>query len=615
MKEARKFEKKFSKKMGEKQESTNTATEMQLKSESTNTATEMQLKSLFNLATKSGHPLDSVKSAMQKYARRGMATEMLEAVSEIDAFKAFADSDKVTVQRAAKAVRTNMINRLKVILFEDVSFSQIGAYAAVCEKIKEWEDDGRADRNTLAEIVAIIAHAKKLRMPSYLRYNFGTGQECKLNKDDFLELVKDKDISSVEWIYHNEEEALKMLEAREFPGKEYVLPMCKAEWKRLKPTKSKPGSNERFLFVVVPWLWIIFADDLRRDGADAPSFSKKKIAAAYKKCDVKFDDFVYDKHTKDGRKMGKTARDFRAEGAMVCNEDSVWLAPYEELKEKYEGQPEPKKPEPKKRESKKREPAEQKPKRLRRVAAKPDNIKEIDLNVDDIELITEGVCGNKLPCGFATINGRDKVIKPMTKGLNHGMDYCYVDKQKKLFGLKDLGMKMRRIPGKVLTVVRAEDKSRSYEWKDDEEGQVIAVMTKINVKSDLGKLKALLKDESKFREMLKIRLFNGFFRTSDNILRNILVDENDDLWAIDENDIYGKRADVFNKKEPVKNSPFMTAELIESVIDELDFAAHEQTLVDELSKYFAKASCEFYERELRERVRNYKQIVLKELGF
>jgi hypothetical protein len=49
------------------------------------------------------------------------------------------------------------------------------------------------------------------------------------------------------------------------------------------------------------------------------------------------------------------------------------------------------------------------------------------------------------------------------------------------------------------------------------------------------------------------------------------------------------------------------------VIDELDFATHEQTLIDEMPKYFPKASCEFYERELRERVRNYKQIVLKEL--
>ena len=93
-----------------------------------------------------------------------------------------------------------MINRLKVILFEDVSFSQVGAFTTVCEKIKEWEDDGRKDETTLAEIAAIIAHAKKLRMPSYLRCNYGMEKESFVEKDKLLEGIKDKDISAVEWI-------------------------------------------------------------------------------------------------------------------------------------------------------------------------------------------------------------------------------------------------------------------------------------------------------------------------------------------------------------------------------------------------------------------------------
>jgi hypothetical protein len=596
--------------------------------------TAMELSNLFKLVTKSGHPsLDGVKSAIQKYARRGMHTEMLQAVSEMDAFKAYEDSDNVTTQRAAKAIRTNMINRLKLILFEDVSFSQVGAFTAVSEKINEWEDDGRTDEKTLAEIVTIISHAKKLRLPSYLRASYGKGEDCDLDKKDFLEGIDNKNIKCVEWIYHNDEEALKMLEDRQFPGKEHILPMIMTEWKRLKPTKSKAGSNERFNFVVVPWLWIMYDEDLgEQDGADAISFSKKEITKAYDKNDVEFEDYVYDKHTKEGKKRGNTTEDFRVEGDIVANEDDAWLSQFEDLKDYYNNQPEeptkakkPRKPRKITEEQKaKRTAKEAKPKRLRRGTVKTDNIKEIELDVNEIKLITEGVCADKLPCGHATINGRDKVIKPMTKRLNYGMDYYYMDKQKHLFGLKDLDIKMRKIPGKVLVVKRAEkevhgagktkiSKHRSYEWEDGNEGQVIAIMTKINVKADLGKCKELLKDEAKFREMLKIRLFNGFFRTSDNTIRNILVDEDDELWAIDENDVYGVRKDVFNKKEPVRDSEFMTAELIESVIDELDFATHEQTLINEMPKYFPKASCEFYERELRERVRNYKQIVLKEL--
>jgi hypothetical protein len=232
-----------------------------------------------NIKTKSGYPLDIVKNAIQQYARRGMATKMLEAVSEIDSFKIYDDG------------RINMINLLKVILFEDVSFSQVGAFTTVCEKIKKWEDD--RDEKMLAEIVSIIAHAKKLRMPSWLRINYGIEKECFIEKDDFLRCLKekDKDISFVEWIYHHEEEALEMLDDYEFPGKEYILPMCKAEWKRFT-------------------------------GASAPSFTEKEIEAAYKNCDVQFEDFVYD-----------------MEEEIVYNEDSVWLAPYEFIKEWYEEYP------------------------------------------------------------------------------------------------------------------------------------------------------------------------------------------------------------------------------------------------------------------------------------
>jgi hypothetical protein len=134
-----------------------------------------------NIKTESGYPLDIVKNAIQQYARRGMATKMLEAVSEIDGFKIYDDG------------RINMINLLKVILFEDVSFSQVGAFTTVCEKIKKWEDDredNSEDEKMLAEIVAIIAHAKKLRMPSYLRINYGIEKECFIDKDDFLEFIK-----------------------------------------------------------------------------------------------------------------------------------------------------------------------------------------------------------------------------------------------------------------------------------------------------------------------------------------------------------------------------------------------------------------------------------------
>ena len=269
---------------------------------------------MINLKTKSGHSLIAVKRAMQKYARRGMATKMLEAVSEIDTFRTNDYFDNLALQR-------DMINQLKTLLFEEVSFSQPGAFILVAMKITEWEESGRKDRKALADIASTIAYAKKLRMPSYLRSNYGEEDECNFDKEHFLKFVKEKDISSVEWVYHNEEEALEMLDDCDFPGKHFVLPMCKAEWKRLKRTES----SKRFMFIVVPWLWVIFADDLwahEEDGADTPEFTKKEVVTAYKKRNVKFEDFVM-----QNEKRGEE---------VVYNEDNVWLAPYQFLKEWHE---------------------------------------------------------------------------------------------------------------------------------------------------------------------------------------------------------------------------------------------------------------------------------------
>lgn len=542
----------------------------------------MELSSQFKLTTKSGHSsLHVVKSGIHEYARRGMPIEMLQVVYELDAFKAFESESSSTTRRAAKAIRTSMINCLKTILFDEVSFSQVGAFTTVAEKIKEWEDGGRVDKSALAEIVSIIAHAKKLRVPSYLYGNYGKGEDVLLDKNAFLSGVDNKDIKCLQWIYHNDKEALNMLEERGFPGKDHILPMIITEWKRLKPTKSKVGSNKRFSFVVVPWLWLMYETDLSNtDGANPPSFDKKKIEAIYNKNDVRIDNV-----------------------GTLTNEDDAWLFYFQELKDHYhQNQPEVAQI------------------RLRKAAVNPDSIKNIHIDVDEVQLILKGVRAGKLPCGYLSIKGKDKVIKPMNKGLNYGMDYLYIDRQKRLFGLRELDVKVWKIRGKVLTMKHCEQekdgtivKKKTYEWETSEHDQVIVIMNKVNNGKNFNKCKDLLKDEEMFKEMIKIMLFNGFFRTSDNTTRNILVDENNALWAIDQNSIYGARRNIFNKNESAIKSPFLTAELIESVIDELDFATHEQTLVEEMYKCFPKASCQFYESQLRERVHNYKQIVLNEL--
>jgi hypothetical protein len=543
--------------------------------------TKMELNSIFKLVTKSGYSsIDVVKKAIRRYALMGLAKEMLGAVSEIDVFADYCCEK----DRAVKAIRTNMINCLKTILFEEVSFENPLVFSTVCQRIKIWEDDGRTDRKTLADIVAIISHAKKLRLPIYLKFKY-LNSECKITKSDFLDGIDNGDINCLEWIFHNDKEALDMLDEQDFPEKHIIYPMIKSEWKRLKPIKNRKGRAERFSFIIVPWLWILYNDKINEIDIQTTFFTSSDIQLTYEKTDIIFD-------------IGENNK--------VENESDEWN--FEDLKNNYNVSDKKSK--------------ECKPKRLRRGAINTSAIQEININVDDTVIIPEDVYVGRLPYSRININGEDKIINPANKGLNYGMDYYYVDNQKPLFGLNNFNMQIRKIRGKKMVMnhyIGLNEKGKNvrkqkYTWEDCEDGQIIVIMDNVDITTTLRNNKDILKNETMYREILKIRLFNGFFRTSDNILRNIVIID-DKLWGINENDIYGRRKNVFCYKEPMKKSEYLTVELVESVLDELNFDAHAQTLINEMPKYFPTTSCNYYENELRKRLINYKEIVMKELNL
>ena len=450
------------------------------------------------------------------------------------------------------------------------------------------------DENILAEIVYLISHAKKLRLPSFIRSSYGRSEKSELTKEEFLAGIENKDVKCLEWIYHNDLEALNLLKTQDFrdhQDKAQILSFITTEWKRLKPTPSKIGNKERFIFVVVPWLWIMYKDDINETEVHNVTISSDEIDQAYKKTDVVFGEFVYDVHTREGRKNGKTEQDFRQDTDTIQNEDKEWLSKFIDLKKHYLNQTDDVK--------------------LNKPIKTNNNFDEIDLDVNNILLITEGVCGNKLPCGIAKIDGIDKIIKPVTKNFNYGLDYLFIDKQKEQFGFKPLDIKLQKIPGKSLVIDHTDDQ-KEYKWIDNEEGQIIAVMNKIDVKTNLSKMKPLICREDKFKEMLKIRLFNGIFRTSDNIIRNILVDTEEQMWGIDTNDIFGKRKLIFNKKENcVKFNEFLTRKVIHEIITEFDLPNNKIAVISDLKYFFPNKPQ--YVTEFTERIENYEQIVLDEL--
>lgn len=561
---------------------------------------QMKLLGRFSHQTKSGHKVDVAKSAMQKYARRGMAPEMVSAMTEMDAFKVYED------QPAAKAVRTNMINRLKITLFEDVSFAEVDTFVDVVRKVSEWQED-RSKYTLLMEICFDIALAKKLRQPSFLRAKFGYVEET-YTQEEFLEGLKTNTYQpSFAWMYQNELEAVELL--RQHVGKlpENIQPLVKfalAEHKRmLKSTRV----GDRLIFMVVPWLWILFNMNQTTDAATGNTYmSKKDTKSVYKNNGVEFDEFVYDMHTAAGRAAGKERKVFRTEGAVVFNEDTDWFV--QEFKDVYMVGP-PADALVKK--TPKKSPKKKSPKRSPRAAGElprtnknptRDNLSFEELS--DVVLHTDGVCGGKLPCFFATHMGVRHTYKPMPKSMNFGRDYAFVDEQKSAFGLNDLGVTLFTMDKAIKGT-----KATGFTWNEEE--QVVARMTLVENKEDVGKNKKMLNKEEVFDEVLKIRLFDGLFRSSDNILRNILVGTDDKLYSIDENDIYGKRAKVFNKTEPMKGHRFFTRERITSVIESMELPQKRGQINQALINWgFDK-----HVQTFNERIEKYTGIVLEELGM
>ena len=109
--------------------------------------------------------------------------------------------------------------------------------------------------------------------------------------------------------------------------------------------------------------------------------------------------------------------------------------------------------------------------------------------------------------------------------------------------------------------------------------------------------------------MLKIRLFDGLFRSSDNILRNILVgSDRRSLISIDENDIYGKRKRVFNKKDWCLKMINKDVDMVKEIINEFNLNDKIEMIKNKMLEYGFNDKVE----EMISRFNSYEEIIMNE---
>lgn len=568
----------------------------------------------FNNKSEFGYKSSELKSGICKYMRRSERDKFLWCVMELGKF-----NDISLEKNAAKAIVTNLINRMKILLMEDMNPGDMDRIYNGVVLLDEYEKD-RSNRFLLMNFCDVVMGARKNRVTSYVN-NWWRTRDFKLEDIEIDKCLKYKLKGDTDELLILGENLIKFIEEKDERIFGVYMKMVNLEGKMgLRYRRKDPvylfwvimrdymvndkmikifdfalnrffnkGMKERYYFGVWIGVMVWKIDLLDFDIYEYPNFKKEDEIKYYENMvKLKLDDYVLnDFHVNKNFGLAN----FALNGAFVKDEYMELLGKNSEKYKEY--YIEVKKNIDKNKVNKKKN------------KVNIDILEFIDWkDIEVVKIIEEGVCGGKLPCIIVNYSGDKKILKEMGKSMNYGKDYIIVDECKKLVGLKDMNMKRIR-SNKGL--VKKDKKKRSYvnNCKIDDKDCIYCMMDYWDNIGDLGKNKDKLKDIKVVEECLKIRYFDGLFRSSDNILRNILVNEDGELLSIDEGDIFGKRKYILNM-----NSDWCRISCDKVLVDKVInyFIENKEMLKIKVKEVMIKYDFD-KSKEFNERIDNYKDIV------
>ena len=568
----------------------------------------------FNNKSEFGYKSSELKSGICKYMRRSERDKFLWCVMELGKF-----NDISLEKNAAKAIVTNLINRMKILLMEDMNPGDMDRIYNGINLLEEYEKD-RSNRFLLMNFTDVVMGAKKNRVTSYvnnwwrtrdfepddlkidkcLKYRLnGDTDELLILGENLIKFIEEKDerIFGVYMKMVNLEGKMGLRYRRKDPVylfwvimRDYMVndKMIKIFDFALDRFFNK-GMKERFYFGFWIGVMVWKIDNMDFNVYDYPNFGKDDEVEYYENMEkIKLDDYVLnDFHV--NKNFGLA--DFALNGAFVKDEYMKLLGENAgKYKEYY---------------IEVKNNTDMKKKFVKKVKVDIGVLEFIDWNdIEVVKIIEEGVCGGKLPCIIVNYSGDKKILKEMRKSMNYGKDYIIVDECKKLVGLRDMNMK--RIKSNK-GLVKKDTKNKSYvnNCKIDDKDCIYCMMDYWDNIGDLGKNKDKLKDIKVIEECLKIRYFDGLFRSSDNILRNILVNKEGKLLSIDEGDIFGKRKYILNM-----NSDWCRTSCDKVLVDKVVnyFIENKEMLKIKVKEVMVKYDFDKSD-EFNKRIDNYKDIV------
>jgi len=577
----------------------------------------MIVHTCFNNTSEHGYSSTILKSGICKYFRRSESEKFKWCVMEMSLFY---DHPK------GGGLITNLINRLKILLMEDLSPSEVFRIQKGSELLHEYDKD-RSKRYLLLEFCDLVISGKKNRITSYMncwwRNREYRGEELELNK--VLKYKKEGDSNELLILGEN---LIKRIES----GDENMIQIFNEMMKLDNAGTRYRRKESSYLWfeIICDYLWSPNLKDIfqfslemfmRKGMKERPAFGiwiglicwkqdhldysmkeKKDYSDEdfinYKESmtKIEIDDYVIeDYHVNRGFGLSK----FAEVGAYVKDEDLSLLDSGEEYKQFYiemKCKIDPKKQKEQKNKNKKNK-------------FTMNSLEKISWSdFTNVKVLQEGVCGGKVCCISVSYKDKPYILKEMGESMNYGLDYIIVDECKDLFNLWSMSMK-RIVSDQKL--VKKDKKGKSFvdNWIFDKQNTVYCMMKYFENIGDLGKNKEFLKDDFTLKECLKIRLFDGIFRSSDNILRNILVNKDGELLSIDEGDIFGKREKIFNKNEWCcrKNIPdSILKEVMDDILSDKDNKS--KKIIEIMKKY----EFDHHIPEFKRRYNDYHQIILSE---
>jgi len=293
-----------------------------------------------------GFVVGDLKSCLQKYIRRGESFKAVRVILELDRLYIYEQEKGKQI-----GLRTNMINRLRIMACEDFADSNINMIPLCDKYLNIWI----ANRDTnyitgtkaLIRLIKIFEQVNKSRMISFIRATYKNG----IKKQEVITkygVIYDNINTHIHDITLDTSPLIKKKCAKRFKRSrcEYVL------WEYLLDKYSGDTKFEELININLEWFksssqkefWIFlintikicmkkynYNDDATIIDDDISDAEIKNTLLAHLTEPMILDDYCFDQHTKRGRLAGRSHIFFSTIGSKVSNESSKVIQLYKDI--------------------------------------------------------------------------------------------------------------------------------------------------------------------------------------------------------------------------------------------------------------------------------------------